>query len=84
MAFLYLLTKLATAHFCQESITIDKKLKSEVTKLQSLDEDALLESDSLSDLFPHPEPAKKTLHIVIRAPPIGKCSLSISSLVLLH
>jgi hypothetical protein len=62
----------------QESVPIDKKLKNPVTRLQFTNEDALLEADSLLDLFPSPEPTKKTLHMIIRAPSIisravGKC-----------
>ena len=38
------------------------------------------EADPLSDIFPHPEPAKRTLHIVIRAPPISEYSLSVETL----
>ena len=73
MAVVYPLTQLTKVYFCQEYITIDKKLKNKVAKLQPLHEDALLEADSLSDLFPHPEPVRKTLHIVIRAPAVGTC-----------
>jgi len=63
---------------------IDKKLKSKVTKLQLLDEDALSEARRLSKVFTPPEPLEETLHIIIRAPTISKCSLSISALVLIH
>jgi hypothetical protein len=56
-ALLYLFIKLTTEQFSQESIMIDKKLKNKLTNLRPFDEDALLEADSLSDLFPHPEPA---------------------------
>jgi hypothetical protein len=44
----------------------------------------LPEADPLSDIFPHPEPAKRTLHIVIRAPPIGEYSLSVEPLFIAH
>jgi hypothetical protein len=39
-----------------------------------LEDDALPEADSLSDHFAAPEPAAKTLHIVIRVPSTGECS----------
>ena len=44
----------------------------------------MLEADPLSDIFPHPEPAKRTLHIIIRTPPIGEYSLSIEPLSIAH
>jgi hypothetical protein len=44
----------------------------------------LPEADPLSDIFPHPEPAKRTLHIVMRAPPIGEYSLSVEPLSITH
>ena len=47
-------------------------------QLQFLKDDALLEADLLSDIFPHPEPVKKALHILIRAPQVGECSLPIA------
>jgi hypothetical protein len=49
----------------------------EVNKHQFLKENALLVADPLCDLFPHPEPNKKTLHIVIRLPPVGECHQSV-------
>jgi hypothetical protein len=84
VACLYLLTELAKVYFCQESVTIDKKLKSKVAKLQPLDEDALLEACRLSKVFPHPEPPEETLHIFIRVPAVGTCSLFISTLTFIH
>ena len=42
------------------------------------------EADPLSDIFPHPEPAKRTLHIVIRAPPIGEYSFYVEPLSIAH
>jgi hypothetical protein len=59
----------------QESVPIDRTLKNEVTKLQFLDEDALFEARRLSKVFSHPDPVEETLHIVVRAPPVGMCSL---------
>jgi hypothetical protein len=53
------------------SLAINKDLEKEVNTNRFLDENALLAADYLSDLFPHPEPKKKTLHIVIRLPPVG-------------
>ena len=47
------------------SIAIDRGLKDEVTKLPFLDDHALLVGELLSDIFPHPEPLPRTLHIVV-------------------
>jgi hypothetical protein len=38
-----------------------------------LDEDTLLEADTSADIFPHPEPTKKTLHIVVQSLRVGEC-----------
>ena len=84
MAFVYPLTKLTQVHFCQASITIEDDLKNKVSQDGFLNKKSLLVSRQLSKVFTHPEPVEETLNIVIRAPPIGKCSLSISSLVLIH
>ena len=55
-----------------------------MAKQKFLDDDALPEADPLSDIFPHPEPAKRTLQIVIRAPPISEYSLSVETLSIAH
>ena len=65
------------SHFRKESITIGRSLKKKVTQCHFLDEDALLEADTLSDIFPHPEPTKKTLHIVVRSLRVGECPPSV-------
>jgi len=53
------------------SIVINKDLKSKVDKRLFLDDEPLSEADPLSDIFPQ-EPAPRTLHIVIQAPPAGE------------
>jgi len=52
------------------SITINQQLENEVTNLkhQFLNESPLLEGALLSNIFPPPGPAQKTLHIVIVRP----------------
>jgi hypothetical protein len=54
---------------CKVSIAINEKLKDEVTKREYTDADGLLESHTLSNVFPPPEPAQETLHIVVKVPP---------------
>jgi Crinkler effector protein N-terminal domain len=54
-----------------------------VTQHPFLDDDALLEADILSDIF-HPEPTKKTLHIVVRSPRVGECPPSVPELVVIR
>src|SRR5262245_58984792 len=55
----------------KESITTDKNLKNNVANLELPDDEALLEADKLSDIFPHPEPTTKSLHIIVRSPSIA-------------
>jgi len=61
----------------QVSIPTTLALRNEVVKQKFLEVDPLDETEPLSDIFPilKEEPAKRTLHIVIQAPSIGKCSL---------
>ena len=47
---------------------IDRQLKNHVSNQKFLQNDVLLEGDLLEEIFPLPEPAKKTLHIVVRHP----------------
>jgi hypothetical protein len=44
----------------------------------------LPEADPLTDIFPHPEPTKRTLHIIIQGLPIGEYSLSVEPLSIAH
>ena len=61
-----------------------RTIKNDVAKQQFLDHDALPEARQLGKIFPHPEPADETLNIVVRAPPIGECSLSVAPLSTAH
>ena len=58
------------AHNCWKvSIAITRNLKNDVTQLEFLDEQTLLEGDLLLDIFPLPGPTPRSLHIVIKCPP---------------
>ena len=77
VVFSILINFLATFNFRKpvESITIDRSLKKKVSQCHFLDDDTLLEADTLSDIFPDPEPKKETLHIVVWSLRIGGCPL---------
>jgi len=59
-------TKLSSQIF-HVSIAINSDLKNKVTKHQFLDEDVLPVARPLWKIFPHPESAEETLHIVVKA-----------------
>jgi len=58
-------TRLCSQISHKVAIALKSDLKNEVTKHQFLDEDMLLGVDQLRTIFPHPEPAERTLHIVV-------------------
>ena len=54
--------------FYQVSIQISRQLKNQVNEHQFLEEGSLLAGELLEEIFPPPQPSKKTLHIVVRPP----------------
>jgi hypothetical protein len=52
-----------------------EQLKARVSNQQFLENDVLPEGDPLEEIFPLPEPATKSLHIVVRNPRPRESSL---------
>jgi hypothetical protein len=66
---------ISTTDIYQVSVPADRNLKKEVDKLALNDEESLLPTDELSEVFEE-SPARKHLHIVARGPPIGKFQMT--------
>ena len=55
------------------SIPLNESFKSNLSKLDLVEQRPLLPEQELVEIFTGPPPAKRHVHIVVKAPPIGEC-----------